>query len=116
MLSVLLRRGRLWNSGMFWDYSYLGGSRSIGTVGRRIVERAASLRGGGGWEKTLNATTHTNTNSLYSQRNGMINISPVGRNASIQERIEFEQYDKTHQIRAKFVEVLREKFADFGLT
>ena len=46
----------------------------------------------------------------------MINISPVGRNASMQERIEFEQYDKTHQIRSKFVEALREKFADFGLT
>lgn len=64
----------------------------------------------------LSATTHTNANSLHFQRNGMINVSPVGRNASIQERIEFEQYDKEHQIRAKFVEALREKFADLGLT
>lgn len=35
---------------------------------------------------------------------------------SIAERYEFEQYDKEHKIRAKFVEVLREKFSDYGLT
>ena len=46
----------------------------------------------------------------------MINVSPVGRNASLQERQDFEKYDKEHQIRAKFVEALREKFADFSLT
>ncbi len=46
----------------------------------------------------------------------MINVSPVGRNASMQERKEFEMYDKEHQIRAKFVEALRVIFAHFGLT
>lgn len=46
----------------------------------------------------------------------MINVSPVGRNASIQERQDYEKYDKQHQIRAKFVEALKTKFADFGLT
>lgn len=46
----------------------------------------------------------------------MINVSPVGRNASIQERDDFEEFDKQHQIRAKFVEALKQKFADFGLT
>lgn len=46
----------------------------------------------------------------------MINVSPVGRNASIQERNDYEKYDKQHQIRAKFVEALKEKFGDFGLT
>ncbi|KAJ1306879.1 hypothetical protein OPQ81_007864 [Rhizoctonia solani] len=49
-------------------------------------------------------------------RNGMINISPIGRNASIQERIEFEKYDKIHGIRKKFVDTLKEKFSDYGLT
>ncbi|KAG8748353.1 Phosphomannomutase [Ceratobasidium sp. 414] len=49
-------------------------------------------------------------------RNGMINISPIGRNASIQERHEFEKYDKEHQIRRKFVETLKEKFESYGLT
>ena len=46
----------------------------------------------------------------------MINVSPVGRNANLQERHDFEKYDKQHQIRAKFVEILKEKFSDFGLT
>jgi len=49
-------------------------------------------------------------------RNGMINISPIGRNASIEERNAFNEYDKTAKTREKFVAVLREKFADLGLT
>ena len=49
-------------------------------------------------------------------RNGMINVSPVGRNASHQERKDFLAYDDVHQVRAKFVEKLKEKFGHFGLT
>ncbi|GBE86498.1 eukaryotic phosphomannomutase [Sparassis latifolia] len=49
-------------------------------------------------------------------RNGMINVSPIGRNATVAERNEFEAYDKQHGIRAEFVKVLREKFPDYGLT
>lgn len=49
-------------------------------------------------------------------RNGMINISPVGRNASKDERDQFEQWDKTTQCRAKFIEVLKQEFHDYGLT
>ncbi|CCH60738.1 hypothetical protein TBLA_0D02340 [Henningerozyma blattae CBS 6284] len=49
-------------------------------------------------------------------RNGMINVSPIGRNASTQERNDFEKYDKVHQIRAKFVEALKKEFPDINLT
>lgn len=49
-------------------------------------------------------------------RNGMINVSPIGRNASHQERQEFEEFDKTANVRKKFVETLRKKFPDYGLT
>ncbi|KAL1762591.1 eukaryotic phosphomannomutase [Schizophyllum commune] len=49
-------------------------------------------------------------------RNGMINVSPIGRNATIQERHDFEKYDKVHGVRAAFVKVLQEKFADLSLT
>jgi len=49
-------------------------------------------------------------------RNGMINVSPLGRNATVQERYDFEKYDLEHGIRKQFVRVLQEKFADFGLT
>lgn len=49
-------------------------------------------------------------------RNGMINVSPVGRNASKQERDEYEAWDKQSGCRKQFVEVLRKEFADLGLT
>ncbi|KAG1361280.1 Phosphomannomutase [Cocos nucifera] len=49
-------------------------------------------------------------------RNGMLNVSPIGRNCSQEERDEFEKYDKVHNIRPKMVSVLREKFAHFNLT
>jgi len=49
-------------------------------------------------------------------RNGMINVSPIGRNATIEERNDFERYDKKHGLRAALVETLRKKFADYDLT
>ncbi|GAA6003612.1 hypothetical protein JCM10207_003510 [Rhodosporidiobolus poonsookiae] len=49
-------------------------------------------------------------------RNGMVNISPIGRNASVKERDEFEAYDKEHKVRAKLVDLLKKEFADYGLT
>ncbi|KAF6137355.1 hypothetical protein GIB67_036392 [Kingdonia uniflora] len=49
-------------------------------------------------------------------RSGMLNVSPIGRNCSQEERDEFERYDKVQNIRAKMVSVLREKFAHLNLT
>ncbi|XP_078175605.1 phosphomannomutase [Carex rostrata] len=49
-------------------------------------------------------------------RSGMINVSPIGRNCSQEERDEFERYDKVHNIRPKMVSVLREKFAHMNFT
>ena len=49
-------------------------------------------------------------------RNGMVNISPVGRNASTEERDEYERYDKERGIRATMVEALKKEFPDLGLT
>ena len=46
----------------------------------------------------------------------MINISPIGRNASVQERHDFEKYDQEHHIRADFVAALRAEFPTYGLT
>lgn len=46
----------------------------------------------------------------------MINISPIGRNASIAERHAFEAHDSTHHIRTTFVSALKREFPDFGLT
>ncbi|KAJ3040118.1 Phosphomannomutase [Rhizophlyctis rosea] len=49
-------------------------------------------------------------------RNGMINISPIGRNCSHAERDEYEVYDKEHKIREKFVEALKAEFGNYSLT
>ncbi|KAJ3049841.1 Phosphomannomutase [Rhizophlyctis rosea] len=49
-------------------------------------------------------------------RNGMINISPIGRNCTHAERDEYEVYDKQHRIREKFVEALKAEFSDYSLT
>ena len=49
-------------------------------------------------------------------RTGMINVSPVGRNASQKERDEFEKWDKESGCRKKLVETLRKEFPDLGLT
>ena len=49
-------------------------------------------------------------------RNGMINVSPIGRNASIQERLDYEKFDLANNIRTTFVETLKKEFGDLGLT
>ncbi|GAB7357221.1 hypothetical protein MBLNU459_g8202t1 [Dothideomycetes sp. NU459] len=49
-------------------------------------------------------------------RNGMINVSPIGRNASNAERAEYEKYDLEHGIRKKFVSDIQAAFPDLGLT
>lgn len=49
-------------------------------------------------------------------RKGMLNVSPIGRNCSQEERCEFEKYDDDAKVRQKFVSVLQEEFKDFNLT
>jgi phosphomannomutase len=49
-------------------------------------------------------------------RNGMLNVSPIGRNCSQSERDEFEKFDLAAGIRAKFVKVLQTQFEEYDLT
>lgn len=49
-------------------------------------------------------------------RNGMINVSPVGRNASTAERKEFQKWDEGTKCREKMIEALKKEFPDIGLT
>jgi hypothetical protein len=37
--------------------------------------------------------------TFIEYRTGMLNVSPIGRNCSREERDEFEQYDKTAHVR-----------------
>ena len=49
-------------------------------------------------------------------RNAMINISPIGRSCSQEEREEFFEYDKKENIRTKFVEDLKEELKELNLS
>jgi len=49
-------------------------------------------------------------------RNGMLNISPIGRNCSQEERIDFLKYDNIHNIRKYMITYLQSVFHDFDLT
>jgi phosphomannomutase len=48
-------------------------------------------------------------------RNGMLNVSPIGRNCSQAERDDFERYDHEHKVRDTMVRVLSARFDGFGL-
>ncbi|CAL1546197.1 unnamed protein product [Lymnaea stagnalis] len=48
-------------------------------------------------------------------RSSMINICPVGRSCSQEERDEFVKFDEEHNVRLQFVAALRTAFPDAGL-
>ena len=48
-------------------------------------------------------------------RNGMLNISPIGRNCAQAERDAFEVYDKEAGVRKTMVAAMEKEFADLGL-
>lgn len=49
-------------------------------------------------------------------RNGMINLCPVGRSCSQEERIQFYEYDKKHKIRKNMVKHLSNELSDLDLS
>lgn len=49
-------------------------------------------------------------------RNGMLNISPIGRSCTQEERNEFYELDQKEKIREEFVSILKEEFKGKGLS
>merc|ERR1719335_1822416 len=49
-------------------------------------------------------------------RQGMLNVSPIGRNCSREERNEFETFDLANKVRETMVAKMKEEFADLKLT
>jgi len=49
-------------------------------------------------------------------RSGMLNVSPIGRNCSREERNDFEKFDLANNIRKTMVEKMKVEFADLKLT
>lgn len=44
-------------------------------------------------------------------RTGLMNISPIGRNCSLEERLQFHEYNKTARVLEAFKAASEEKFA-----
>lgn len=55
------------------------------------------------------------TGTFFESRTGMVNVSPVGRNCSQKERLEFFAYDKEHGIRKKMCADLAKEFKDMDM-
>merc|ERR1712070_653549 len=49
-------------------------------------------------------------------RQGMLNVSPIGRNCSREERNDFEKFDLANKVRPTMVAKMKEEFADLNLT
>ncbi|XP_037718823.1 phosphomannomutase [Drosophila subpulchrella] len=49
-------------------------------------------------------------------RNGMMNVCPIGRQCTREERNMFAEYDIEHKVREKMIKDLKEEFADVDLT
>ncbi|GLG95224.1 Probable phosphomannomutase [Gryllus bimaculatus] len=49
-------------------------------------------------------------------RKGMLNICPVGRSCSQDERVTFTEYDREHKIRETFVADMKKNFSHYGLS
>lgn len=50
--------------------------------------------------------------TFVEYRKGMLNFSPIGRNCSLEERLEFYEYDQTHGVRKRMQEELTQTFGD----
>ncbi|KAL2456207.1 Phosphomannomutase [Abeliophyllum distichum] len=109
------------------DYDYVFAENGLVAYRDGTVIGTQSLKSFLGEEKLtefINFTLHyiadldipIKRGTFIEFRSGMLNVSPIGRNCSQEERDEFEKYDKVHNIRSKMVSVLREKFAHFNLT
>eukprot|EP00920_Eleutheroschizon_duboscqi_P029580 GHVT01071782.1.p1 GENE.GHVT01071782.1~~GHVT01071782.1.p1 ORF type:complete len:143 (-),score=19.62 GHVT01071782.1:592-1020(-) len=53
--------------------------------------------------------------TFVEYRTGMINLSPIGRNCSYDERLAFNKLDGERGIRKQFVQAMEKEFDHFGL-
>jgi phosphomannomutase len=53
--------------------------------------------------------------TFIEYRKGMLNISPIGRSCSYEERLGFVQYEAKHPVRMHLIAELEKRFKDYGL-
>lgn len=62
-----------------------------------------------------NITLPVKRGNFIELRNAIVNVSPIGRSCSQEERDEFFNYDEKNQIRKKFAEKMDHDLKDLGL-
>lgn len=60
-------------------------------------------------------TIPVKTGTFVEFRRGMINLCPIGRNCTQEEREAFVEYDRWNKVRERMVEYLRERFGHLDL-
>ncbi|KAL7721968.1 Phosphomannomutase [Entamoeba marina] len=55
------------------------------------------------------------TGTFVELRTGNLNVCPIGRNCSQQEREDFFEYDKQHHVREKLISKLQKEFSSLNL-
>lgn len=60
--------------------------------------------------------TYLQRGTFIEFRSGMLNISPIGRNCSRDERNDYEVFDLANNVRQTMVNAMRTEFADLNLT
>jgi phosphomannomutase len=107
-----------------WDYVFSENGLDAYKNGKSIARQSfKEFMGEEKLQKFLNFVLHyiaelkipVKRGTFIEFRNGMLNVSPIGRNCSQEERDAFEEYDKTANVRTTMVGVLQKEFADFGL-
>jgi phosphomannomutase len=69
-----------------------------------------------GYRYRLRSQLVTQRGTFIEFRSGMMNISPIGRNCSREERNDYEKIDLERGIRTNMVAAMKKEFADLNLT
>lgn len=112
------------NMGMFlWKFSENG---LVSYCGEELIHRMSLVDklGEENYQKLINVCLRVlsetqlpiKRGNFIELRNGMINISPIGRSCSQKERDEFYEWDKKNQSRKKMISKIQEELIDLDLT
>ena len=95
----------------FKDGELINKTSIIDAIGEENIKRVinTSLR----YMSTIDIPVKRGT--FIEFRNGMINLCPIGRSCTQEERMEFYDYDNKHNIRKNMVEHLNKELSDLNM-
>lgn len=122
---LVKQKEQLGDSPNMFDYCFAENGLVAFKNGKRIGETSiVGHLGEDNLKKIINWTLHyiadldipIKRGTFIEFRSGMLNISPIGRNCSREERNEFEKFDLEHKIRETMVAKMRAEFGSLNLT